>query len=238
MAFVLLATNAAAADPYPQIAVDRPLLYAAGMTAADVGIDAPTYRYGASTLTKLGDYLYPDLLLTHAFEDFELSARFVQVYDAVGVSAGGGGYVGPGVLWLNIGGLLPGNASSLEGELYEHVDYHLKGVVVPHVLSVDGGAAVNLYQVSRKDGLSIDPVNLGVSGGATLQLLPEFSIAPWGAVYVPVADTAYQHTSYSIGATARYVYDRFDVYAWVRGDDVQHAPIPSVGGGVIARFGQ
>ena len=236
MAAVLLAAGAATADPYPQIAVDRPQLYAPGMTAADVGVDAPTYRYGASTLTKLGDYLYPDFVLTHAWQDFELSGRFVQIYDGVGVSAGGGGYVGPGVLWLTGSFLVAGDMSTLDSELYEQVDYSLKSIVVPHVLAVDAGAAVNLYQVNRRDGVSIDPVTIGSSVGATLQLVPEFSLRAWGGMYVPIADTDYSHTSFSAGGTARYVYDRFDVYAWLRVDDLR-SPVPSVGGGVIARFG-
>jgi hypothetical protein len=237
MAVVLLAAGGAAADPYPQLAVDRPQLYAPGMTAADVGVDARTYRYGYSSSTRLGDYVYPDLVVTHAFEGFELSGRFAG--DVVGPFAdvGGGGYLGPGVLWVSAGFVIPNNDSGLDGELMQVVDYHVKSVVVPHVLSIDGGAALNLYEVSQTGGQSLDPMNLGVSGGATLQLVPEFSFHVDAAVYVPVADTTYSHTSLFVGGEARYVIDRFDVYAWAHANDVQRAPLPSVGAGVIARFG-
>lgn len=239
MAAVLLAAAPAAADPdaYPQIAADRPLLYAPGMTVADLALDAPTYRYGYSSHTAVGDYVYPGLSVAHAFDDFELSASFSQAIVGPYVNAGGGAYLGPGVLWLNASALIPNNDSGLDRELWQNVDYHAKAVVVPHALSLNAGAALNMYEVTRSDGLSIDPVNLGVSAGAVLQLVPELSVAPFVAVYIPVADTQYSHTSCAAGVTLRYVINKVDVYAWARGDDLQRAPLPGIGGGVLLHFG-
>ena len=98
MAVVLLAAGAAAADPYPQLVVDRPLLYEPEMTAVDIGVDAPSYRFGDSSNTRLGAYVYPDIVITHALDSAQLGVKFVDDYFGPVVEGHFRTYVGPGAL--------------------------------------------------------------------------------------------------------------------------------------------
>jgi len=236
MALARLASPAAA-DPYPQLLVDRPLVYAPGMTAVDIGVDAPTYRYGGSSNTRLGDYVYPDLVITHAAGPVQLGARFVDDFFGPVVEARMATYVGPGALYLDVTTRIPNQMSNLDSELSEHVGYGVKSIVVPHGLAVDAGAGLTQWEASSTYGDSTAPLWLGAGVGSTLQVVPEFAIHLGGSALVPLTDTDYVHAYLSAGGTAYYTIDRFDVYGWFRLDDLPHTPIPFVGGGVIARFG-
>ncbi|HSN28024.1 MAG TPA: hypothetical protein VLT45_17160 [Kofleriaceae bacterium] len=237
MAVVALLAGSAAADPYPQLVVDRPLVYSPGMTAADVGIDAPSYRYGYSSNTRLGDYIYPDLGVKHAFGGLQLGADFGETIVGPILEVAAQGYVGPGRLTLELGDLLPKNGTNIDSELRQYVGYVLKATVVPHALSVDGGAGFTLYELQYQYAGSSSPMFAGASAGATLQLVPELSVGAHGGFFVPLADTSQVHTSAWVGGNLTYVVDRFDVYAWARLDELQRAPLPSVGGGVTVRLG-
>lgn len=237
MAVVALLAGRAAADPYPQLVVDRPLVYAPGMTAADVGIDAPTYRYGYSSNTRLGDYVYPDLGVLHAFGRLQLGADFGETIVGPVIEASAQGYVGPGRLSFEVGDLLPNNMTSLDSELRQSLGYVLKATVVPHTLSIDGGGGATLYEVQYQDGSSRTPMFAGVSGGGNVQLVPELSLGAHGGFSVPLLDTEIAHASAWLGGHLTYVIDRFDIYAWARVDELQRAPLPSVGGGVTVRIG-
>jgi len=237
MALVLLVAGAAAADPYPQLMVDRPLVYAPGMTAVDIGIDAPTYRYGGSSNTRLGDYVYPDIVITHAAGPVQLGAKFVDDFFGPIATARMATYVGPGALLLSVSMRIPNSKSNLDSELSEYAGYTVKSVVVPHGLSVDAGGGLTQWEVSSQGAASAAPTWLGIGAGATVQVVPEFAVSLGASLLVPVADTDNVHAYATAGGTAYYTIDRFDVYGWFRLDDLPHTPIPFVGGGVITRFG-
>lgn len=237
MAGVLLVASAAAADPFPQLVVDRPLVYAPGMTAVDIGIDAPTYRFGLSSNTRLGDYVYADLVISHASGPLQLGLRFVDNWAGPLVTASARGYVGPGALAASITFRIPNNESGLDSEYQQYVGYAVKSTVVPHVLSLDAGGGLYADEYRPMYSQQVTPVVGGLSGGGILQVVPELSLGVAGGVFVPLLETDQAHTSLFASATATYVIDRFDVYAWGRIDDVQRSPLPSVGGGVITRFG-
>lgn len=246
MALALLSSPAAAGsadpdptlEPYPQLYVDRPLLYASGMTAVDVGVDAPTYRVGEASSTRLGDHFYPDLVALHAFDGFQISGEFGDTPGGPYLAGGFRFYAGPGAVSLSASMLLPNNEAGLDSSLVESVGYGLKQIVVPHVLAVSGGASVAAYEVSPQDAPSYDPMFASVSGGATVQLLPELAFGASAGVSTPLAERDTNHTSAFAGASTTYVYKMLDIYAFVRASELQHAPLPTVGGGVVLRFGR
>ena len=241
----LLASPAAAgsdpdptAEPYPQLYVDRPLLYGAGMTVVDIGVDAPTYRVGEASSTRLGDHIYPDLVVLHSFDGGQLDAEFGDTPGGPFVGAGGRFYVGPGAVSLTASALLPNTASRLDSSLVESLGYGIKQIVVPHVLAVSGGASVAAYEVSPQYEPSYDPMFASVSAGATVQLLPELAFGASAGLSTPLAERDSHHTAAFGGASATYVYKMVDVYAFARASELQHAPLPTVGGGVVLRFGR
>lgn len=244
MALALLAAPAAADSdpdptlvPYPQLYVDRPLLYASGMTAVDVSIDAPTYRVGEASSTRLGDHINPSVAVLHVFDGVQLTADFGDTSGGPYVGAGARFYAGPGAVSLSASSLIPNNASGLDSSLVESLGYSLKQIVVPHVLAVACSASVAAYEVSPHYEPSYDPVFASASAGGTVQLLPELAFGASAGVSTPLAETESNHTAFSAGTSATYVYKMLDVYAFARVNELQHAPLPVVGGGIVLRFG-
>lgn len=237
MAVVMLVASAAAADPYPQLIVDRPLVYSAGMTAVDLGVDFPSYRFGDSSNTRLGAYVYPDLVIIHAPGAFQLGGEVEEDYGGAVVTGSFRTYAGPGAVSASVSFRIPNSQFGADSELAQSAGYGVKSTVVPHVLSVDAGGSLTQWEIGRQYYPSVDPLWLGAGVGAGLQLVPEFYVHASAQAFVPLLDTDTVHAYLSAGASATYIYDRFDVYSWIRVDELQHAPVPSAGGGVTMRFG-
>ena len=245
MALALMVSPAAADPdpdpnivPYPQLYVDRPLLYGPGMTVVDVSVDAPTYRVGDSSSTRLGDHIYPDLVLLHAFDGFQLSGDFGDTPGGPFVGAGLRFYAGPGAVSVGASALLPNTESGLDSSLVESLGYGMKTIVVPHVLALACGGSIGLYEVSPSYAPSYTPMFAGVSAGGTVQLLPELAFGASAGASTPLLDRDANHTAFYAAGSMTYVYRMVDVYGFVRVNELQHAPLPTVGGGVVLRFGR
>ncbi|MBV8762960.1 MAG: hypothetical protein JO257_37085 [Deltaproteobacteria bacterium] len=246
MALAVLASSPAAADPdpdpnldpYPSTYVDRPLLYASGMTGVELSVDAPTYRIGESSSTRLGDHVFPGGSVLHAFDGFQLGAGFGDTPGGPYVSGGGRFYAGPGAVSIDASMLLPNNTTNLDSSLVESLGYSLKAVPVPHVLAVGCSASVAAYEVSPMYAPSSFPVFAAGAAGGTLQLLPELAFGATIGASTPLAERDSNHSAVFASASMTYVYKMVDVFGFVRANELQHAPLPVVGGGVVLRFGR
>ena len=74
------------------------------------------------------------------------------------------------------------------------------------MLAVACSASVAAYEVSPQYEASYDPVFASVSAGGTVQLLPELAFGASASISTPLAETDTNHTGFSAGTSATYVY--------------------------------
>jgi hypothetical protein len=229
------------ADGYPKIIVDRPLVLLPDMSAFDIGLDFPTYRFGDSSNTRLGQYSYLDIVVAHAFGPVQTGVRLVDSYSGPFAEADVSAMLGPGEIFASAGLRAPRASSGIDHDYAENIGYGVKALAVPHVLAFHASGSVDAEQYASTDmvhpPVSGHPVAVDAGLDGTLQLVDELALAIGASVSLPLVDTANIHTSPAVGASLTYAVSRFDLYGQISASDLLHTPRPYASAGIVMRFG-